>query len=100
MTDGIIYVCHSKNNKNVREGELEILRKFEDKLYFEFGENEMNLKKRFYDDVETLNKDFKALLKLKDNKEAELEELSEDETEEVENETKKPYKKLSKNSLI
>jgi len=100
MTDGIIYVCHSTNNKNVREGELEILRKFEDKLYFEFGENEMNLKKRFYDDVETLNKDFKALLKLKDNKEAELEELSEDETEEVENETKKPYKKLSKNSLI
>ena len=100
MTDGIIYVCHSTNNKNVREGELEILRKFEDKLYFEFGENEMNLKKRFYDDVETLNKDFKALLKLKDNKEAELEELSEDETEEVENETKKPYKKLNKNSLI
>lgn len=96
MADEIIYVCHSTNNKNVREGELEILRKFEDKLYFEFGENEMNLKKRFYDDVETLNKDFKALEKLKNNKEIE----TEDETEEVENETKKPYKKLSKNSLI
>lgn len=100
MANEIIYVCHSTNNKNVREGELEILRKSEDKLYFEFGENEMNLKKRFYDDVETLNKDFKALEKLKNNKEIKTEEVSEEKTEEVENETKKPYKKLTKNSLI
>ena len=62
----IIYVCNSTNNKNVREGELEILRKHEDELYFEFGENETNRKKRFYKDKETLNKDFNELLKLKE----------------------------------
>ena len=71
----IIYVCNSTNNKNVREGELEILRKHEDQLYFEFGENQMNIKKRFYNDVETLNKDFNALLKLKESKEKVVEEI-------------------------
>ena len=65
MASEIIYVCNSKNNKNVREGELEILRKFENSLYFEFGESEMNIKKRYYDDVDTLNKDFNSLMTLK-----------------------------------
>ena len=65
MASEIIYVCKSKNNKNVREGELEILRKFENSLYFEFGESEMNIKKRFYDDLETLNNDFNSLMALK-----------------------------------
>lgn len=68
MNNEIIYVCNSVNNKNVRANELEILRKYDDKLYFEFGESEDNIKKRFYNDVKTLNKDFDALMKLK-NKE-------------------------------
>jgi superfamily II DNA helicase RecQ len=67
MAYEIIYVCNSINNKNVRDGELKILRKYEDKLYFEFGESETNIKKRFYKDLETLNKDFEELSKLKEN---------------------------------
>lgn len=67
MASEIIYVCNSTNNKNVREGELEILRKYPEKLFFEFGESETNIKKRFYNDLETLNKDFNALLKIKES---------------------------------
>lgn len=66
MSSDIVYVCHSTNNKNVRGNELKILRKVPGQLYFEFGENEMNVKKRYYDDQETLDKDFKALENLKD----------------------------------
>ena len=67
----IIYVCKSVNNKNVREGELKILRKSNsNELCFEFGENEMNLKKRYYDDVKTLNKDYDALLELKNEEQS------------------------------
>lgn len=65
MAYEIIYVCHSINNKNIREGELNILEKHEEQLCFHFGTDEMNIKKRFYNDIETLNKDFDALLKLK-----------------------------------
>lgn len=65
MAYEIIYVCNSLNNKNVRNGELKILRKHEDSKYFEFGERETNIKKRYYDNIETLNKDFKALEELK-----------------------------------
>ena len=68
MASEIIYVCHSINNKNVREGELKVLRKHEDKLYFEFGEDEVNVKKRYYKDKATLNKDFDALMKMKESK--------------------------------
>ena len=79
MNNEVIYVCHSTNNKNVRANELEVLRKYEDKLYFEFGENENNIKKRFYDDTKTLNKDFEAILKIKDNlAKEEKEEIKED----------------------
>lgn len=67
MANEIIYVCHSINNKNVRDGELNILEKYPEKLYFQFGESNMNIKKRFYNDLETLNKDFENLLKLKNN---------------------------------
>lgn len=66
MSCEIIYVCNSINNKNVREGELEILRKIESQLCFEFGSDEMNIKKRFYNDSKTLNKDYDALVKLKE----------------------------------
>lgn len=69
MAGEIIFKCNSKNNKNVREGELKILRKKENELYFEFGENEINLKKRFYDDLKTLNEDFNELLKLQKKEE-------------------------------
>lgn len=62
----IIYVCKSVNNKNVREGELKILRKSNsNELCFEFGENEMNLKKRFYDNEKDFEYDFNELTKLK-----------------------------------
>lgn len=67
--DGIIYRCNSINNTLVRKGELKILRKFADDLYFEFGASEMNIKKRFYKDKETLNKDYNALLELKEKEE-------------------------------
>ena len=33
MAYEIIYVCNSINNKNVREGELKILRKIESEIY-------------------------------------------------------------------
>ena len=66
MAYEIIYVCNSINNKNIRDGELNILEKHEEQLCFEFGADNMNIKKRFYNDIETLNKDFDALLKLKE----------------------------------
>lgn len=62
----IVYTCNSTNNKNIRDDELVILRKFESELYFEFGENEKNIKKRFYNDLETLNQDYNALIALKE----------------------------------
>lgn len=63
----IIYVCKSTNNKNVREGELKILRKSRDNdLCFEFGANEMFLKKRFYNNEKDFKEDFENLQKLKE----------------------------------
>ena len=87
MAYEIIYVCDSVNNKNVREGELEILRKYEDELYFEFGENEMNIKKRYYNDLKTLNKDYEALseFKNKTKKEKIEEEVKENKERKVKN---------------
>lgn len=82
MENEIVYVCNSINNKNVRGGELEILRIHKDQLYFEFGENEMNIKKRFYNDLKTLNKDFDALLKLK-NKQSEERKIIKEERKSV-----------------
>ena len=61
----IVYVCHSKNNKNIRANELNILEKHPDELYFIFGENNVNAKKREYDDLETLNKDYEEVKKIK-----------------------------------
>lgn len=81
----IIYVCNSKNNKNVRSGELNILRKHPtNKLCFEFGESEMNIKKRFYDDVETMEKDFAALEKLAKEERKENEKVKEEKDEKEE----------------
>ena len=78
----IIYVCNSVNNKNVRRGELEILRKVADnELCFEFGKDEMNLKKRFYSNKEDLEKDYNALLKLKEKESAE--EITQEVVEEI-----------------
>ena len=79
----IIYVCDSVNNKNIRQGELNILEKNENQLCFEFGSDRMNIKKRFYNDIETLNKDFDNLLKLKEKEENEDKEIEPEEVEEV-----------------
>lgn len=110
MAYEIIYVCNSINNKNVRQGELNILEKHENQLFFEFGADEMNKKKRFYNDIETLNKDFNALLRLKEreNKIAKVvDELNENiksadkEPEEVvEKEIKKETKKTQKEEKL
>lgn len=67
----IVYVCNSINNKNVRANELKILEKHEEELYFTFGENNINSKKRYYKDLKTLNKDFEALKKIKSEQETE-----------------------------
>lgn len=89
MAYEIIYVCNSTNNKNIRRGELNILEKHENQLCFEFGSDEMNKKKRFYNDVETLNKDFDALMKLKEK-----------ESKEEENKTLELVKEMNENIKI
>lgn len=64
----IVFVCRSTNNKNVRDNELKILRKSKDlNLCFEFGANEMNLKKRFYDNEKIFEEDFKKLQEIKES---------------------------------
>lgn len=65
LPEGVIYKCDSINNTYVREGELNILEKHEDELYFVFGANMANAKKRYYKDLKTLNKDFSALVEMK-----------------------------------
>ena len=65
MVNEIVYVCNSINNKNIRGNELKILRKVNDGLFFEFGESEENIKKRFYSNIETLEKDFAEIEKIK-----------------------------------
>jgi hypothetical protein len=113
MASEIIYVCKSINNKNVREGELEILRKYQDSLYFEFGESEMNIKRRFYKDAETLNKDYNALMMIKNGEaktmieEPKVEEVIEEieekvepvEEPKIEEEPPRKFKKRSKFSF-
>lgn len=76
VEDGIIYRCNSINNTLVRKGELKILRKHLESLYFEFGADETNVKKRYYKDEATLNKDFNALLSLKEKEGKEEKTLS------------------------
>lgn len=91
MNCEIVYVCHSKNNKNVRANELEILRKIEGRNYFEFGESENNIKKRFYDDMTILEKEFSEIMAIK----AKLEK-DEEIQEEAEAEPKKEVVEESK----
>lgn len=101
MAGEIILVCKSINNKNVREGELKILRKFENELYFEFGESEINLKKRFYKDVETLNSDYKKLEELKEKEENNIiDDIKKDTEEEIEEENKVKKTSYSKKSMF
>lgn len=112
MAYEVIYVCDSINNKKIRQGELNILEKHENQLFFEFGSDEMNKKKRFYNDIETLNKDFDALMKLKNGEQTseqiseQFEEVAdgefrsvpifEENKEEIKKETKKPSKEEKK----
>ena len=84
MNCEIVYVCNSINNKNIRANELNILRKFEDSLYFEFGDSENNIKKRFYRNLETLNKDFAAVENIKER--LEKEDITIKETNDIETE--------------
>lgn len=95
MNCEIVYVCNSKNNKNVRANELEILRKVEGRNYFEFGESENNIKKRFYDDMEVLEKDFVAIasIKAKLEKEEKVEELKEAEIVKEEKKNKEVFER-------
>lgn len=91
----IVYKCKSKNNKNVRDNELKILRKNRTLgLCFEFGENEMNLKKRFYNNEKTFEEDFAALQKIKKDIE---EKQSKDANQEI---SKNNDKKDSKKDLF
>lgn len=62
----IVYVCNSINNKNVRGNELKILRKNIEELSFEFGESESNIKKRYYRNIDVLNKDYEAVERIKE----------------------------------
>lgn len=77
----IVYRCNSINNKNVRANELNLLEKHEDELYFIFGENNINAKKRYYRDLKTLNQDFQALEKIKKNLENNKQRINEDNEE-------------------
>lgn len=91
----IVYKCKSKNNKNVRDNELKILRENRTLgLCFEFGESEMNLKKRFYDDEKTFEEDFASLQKIKKDIE---EKQSKDANQEI---SKNNDKKDSKKDLF
>lgn len=91
----IVYTCNSLNNKNIRDGELVILRKVQDELAFEFGENENNIKKRYYADEETFNKDFEAVSKIKEKLDKEKmsskREATNKEPEKLSSETKKLF---------
>lgn len=71
MTNEIVFTCNSINNKNIRGSELKILRKLEKQLCFEFGENEKNIKIRYYKDLKTLNEDFEKVKKIKEKLEKE-----------------------------
>lgn len=84
----IIFVCHSINNKNVRANELKILEKHPEELYFVFGENNVNTKKRYYKDLETLNEDFNELLKIKADSLKKTVKVSKDENNYVSRSTK------------
>lgn len=99
MACEIIFKCNSINNKNIREGELKILRKNEAGLYFEFGENEMNRKKRYYKDLETLNKDYEKVLKLKAEADKATESVKLAQEEEECEEEEKPAKYTKKSIL-
>lgn len=92
MNCEIVYVCHSKNNKNVRANELEILRKIEGRNYFEFGESENNIKKRFYDDMTVLEKEFSEIMAIKAKLEKDEEPKEEVEVEAKEEVIEKPKK--------
>lgn len=74
MTNEIVFVCKSINNKNIRAKELNILRKFDERLCFEFGTDEMNIKKRYYENLKTLNEDYEKVLKIKEEVEKQEEE--------------------------
>ena len=92
----IIFICNSVNNKNVRANELKILEKHPEELYFIFGENNVNTKKRYYKDLETLNKDYNELLKIK----TDLENPKKNKIKEPEFEEEETYRTRSSKSKL
>jgi len=109
MTSEIVFTCNSTNNKNVRGNELKILRRVGRELYFEFGENENNIKKRYYSDTETLKSDFDKLVKIKEKLEkedvseaesAESVETDKEEEEKIENDAPKAKKGFGSKDLF
>lgn len=88
MENEIVYVCNSINNKNIRGNELKILRKKEKELCFEFGESEVNIKRRYYKNEEELNKDFEEVKKIKTDIESKKKEMTEKEKTELDNNEK------------
>ena len=62
------YECNSINNTKVFYDELKILRKIKHNNYyaFEFGKDENNIKKRYYNNEEDFKIDFENLNKIKE----------------------------------
>lgn len=56
------------NKSFVRVNELKILELHEEELYYLYGANYVNAKKRYYNDVETLKKDYNMLKQLRDKR--------------------------------
>lgn len=98
MNCEIVYVCNSINNKNIRANELNVLRKDEEKLCFEFGESESNIKIRFYRDLKTLNADYGKIEEIKRN--LENEEVKVENEEDMEIKAEEAIDKLIKEIAI
>ena len=93
MENEEIFVCKAINNKTVRYSQLNILRKLEKEMAFEFGKDESNLKKRYYNSVEEMELDFNKLLEKKKSMQNKKEEVN----DKSENENDKEDKSLKKN---
>lgn len=93
MENEEIFVCKAINNKTVRYSQLNILRKLEKEMAFEFGKDEANLKKRYYDSVEAMESDFNKLLEKKKS----MQNKEEEEKDKINNENDKEDKTFKKN---
>ena len=67
----IVFECDCLNNTRVRANELKMLDKNVEGMYIVIGENNVNSNKRYYNDIEKLEKDYKKLLEIKEKLEKE-----------------------------